>query len=458
MSTLTPPTPRPDETELTGPQAHAVSMSFGVEALSPTLQSTASYATYRTMLRDPTIALARMTLVAPIVSSHWSYEADEGVPDDRVEFIQDQFDPAREYIISAMLRALDYGWAAFEKVFTVEGREIRLRKLKPLLHDITEVLVDAKTGAFGGLRQRSQTIIPLEKALLFTHAMEADDHYGCSRLENCRIAWERWNQADEAANRYDSKVAGVMPVVHYPTHPAKVVDRNGTERPVHEIAQELLAGIMAGKGLTVPNEVPLSDDRDGVGPERRRWIIELLEDKGSRQPGFIDRLRYLDSLKMRGYLRPERVALEGQHGTLAEAGAHGDLAVLDCERIQQEIARVVNWHVVDQLLALNYGEDARGSVRIVPAPMQDIKLATVRKLIDAWATTPDGREDLRLWLDFDAILDLVALPKAEAVIDTRVNVGDKEEGGAADIADQLRKRLQATDDNEGSGPSNPPPP
>lgn len=433
-------TNRPPDREITGAQTHGVIAGFGAvgtEPLASSLIERATYETYRKMLRDPTIALARMAVTAPILASSWSYQSAEGVPDERVEFIREQIDSARELILASMLRAVDFGWAGFEKIFEVRGLELRFKRLKPLLHDQTHILVDRATGRFAGFEQQPQVRVPLEKSFLFTHNQEADDYFGQPRLQNCLQAWERWNQADEAAGRYDRKVAGVIPVVHYPTHPAMVHDRSGNQRPVADVAQDLVSSITAGKGLTVPNEVPLADDRDAMGPERRRWLIELVEDKGSRQPGFIDRLRYLDSLKMRGYLRPERIALEGQHGTLAEAGEHGDLALTDGDLIHQDMVRAINWHLIDQVLAINFGEDARGSVWIEPASLQDARKRMFSQIVHEFSKTPDGREDLRVWLDFDAVLDLLQLPKIEQVIDAQDD--DRDDEDEEDPAPLLRR-------------------
>src|SRR5690606_29615227 len=121
-----------------------------------------------------------------------------------------------------------------------------------------------------------------------------------------------------------------------------------------------------------------------------------------------------------------------------------DLALTDGELIHQDIVRTINWHVVDQLLAINFGEQARGSVYITPAPLQDQKKQLALRLIENWTEQPDGREDLRLWLDFDAILDLTELPKSQEVI----NPADREPGegdvdpAAADMDRRTRQILQ----------------
>ena len=360
-----------------------------------------TYETYRAMLMDPTIALARAVVMAPIIGNTWSIQSKDDTPEDRVTFIEEMLDPMLRHIVKNMLRSMDYGWAGFEKVFEIRDGRYTLKRLKPLLHDITQIDID-NNGKFQGFKQASVSL-PVEKALLFTLDREGDNHYGRPRLENIRQTWAWWNQVNDGATRYDNKIAGVMPVVHYP--PGQSTDKDGIERDNYEIAQRLLDAMAAGKGIAVPNRKAMDDDSDG-----KEWSIELMEDKGSRQPGFIERLRYLDSLKFRGYLRPERSALEGQFGTKAEAETHGDLGLLDGEQLQIDLAETVNWHVVDQLLVLNFGEDARGSVSFEPNPLQDASAQFARDMIKAMTATPDGREFLRVWIDFEQVVELTKLP------------------------------------------------
>ncbi len=92
---------------------------------------------------------------------------------------------------------------------------------------------------------------------------------------------------------------------------------------------------------------------------------------GGQQQGFVDRLRYLDSLKVRGMLLPERAILEGQHGTLSESQSQGNLALLQAELVHHHLTREINRQAVDPVLEANWGPAYRGKVRLEAAPLSD---------------------------------------------------------------------------------------
>jgi hypothetical protein len=136
--------------------------------------------------------------------------------------------------------------------------------------------------------------------------------------------------------------------------------------------------------------------------------------------GFIDKLRYLDSCMMRGWLLPERTALEGQFGTKAEAGIHGDVGLTGSDLLHKDMVRCLNWHVVDRLLALNYGEDARGTVWIEPGPLVDEDMAFFRELFQQILTNPAFAAAIIKAMDVDSIIDRIDVPKRDdAIIDLK---------------------------------------
>lgn len=427
---------KPNTGEETGSQGAAVGLSTWVELPGLKDAPPGTYETYRAMLMDPTIALARAVVMAPLIGNTWAIQSKDDTPEDRVTFIEDMLDPMISTIIENSLLSLDYGWAGFEKVFEVRDGKFTLKRLKPLLHDITQIDIN-NNGKFQGFKQAAINL-PVEKSLLFTNDRYGDNHYGRSRLENARQTWSWWIQANDGAARYDKKIAGVMPVVHYP--PGKSIDKHGNSVDNYEIAQRFLDSIASGHGIAIPNEFMKFAEADI--PERRQWIVELMEDRGSRQPGFGDRLRYLDSLKFRGYLRPERSALEGQFGTKAEAETHGDLGLLDGEKKQKDIAQVVNWHVIDQLLVLNFGEDARGSIWYAPNPLQDASVQFARDLVKTMMSTPDGREEIRLYADLSQVVEVTKLPLLPEPIE--VTPPDTNDEPADSILNELESRVAGT--------------
>jgi hypothetical protein len=400
----------PRLTEQTGGQDSSVAVGWGTTYLLNPLP--VAYSTYRTMRKDPTIVLARAMAVAPIVAGEWMVEADDEVDEDRVKFVQDQFLGIREpFIETAMLAGIDFGWQAFEKVYAEQDGQIVLKKLKPLYPDITTILVDQATGAFAGFRQRSEDL-PLANSLLISFRVEGTQWHGQSLLENVRATYNEWTAANEGAGRYDTKLAGCQPVIKYPPADEYV---DNTKTPNQTIAKEVLQGLEAGSGITLPR----SRTKYAGGPNEPKedaWDISLLADSTTRQPGFRDRLDYLDKLKARGLQWPERAILEGMFGTKAEAGAHQDLALTNADLLHRHVTRLLNWHCVDQLLALNYGEEARGTVRLAAAPLVNVKMEFLREVLRAMLAKDAVLAELVTMLDVDGILDMLGLPKSEEVV------------------------------------------
>ena len=372
----------------------------------------ASYVTYRRIRKDPTIALARALSISPIVAGHWSVEADDDVPDEMVEFIQQQFLPIRQPLLtSALLGGIDFGHAAFEKVFGLdEDGLIELRKLKPLLPDITRIMVETDNGAFAGVTNTGH-VLPPEKVLLIPFRVEGSNWYGEPLLENVRETYNEWRQANVGASRFDQKLAGTHLLVEYP--PGFSEDQYGARRENSLIAAEICQSFEASGSLAVLRDMAPFVDKFGV--DTPGWKISFLEPAGGQQPLFVDRLKYLDSLKCRALLVPERSVTEGQYGTKAEAGEQIDLALTNCDLVHQEVTRLVNWYAVDQLLALNWGESWRGKVRLNAAPVRDANLAFLREVYKAFLANPSGFMEEYGHVDTDSLKSELGIPKAKEV-------------------------------------------
>lgn len=372
----------------------------------------ASYATYREMRKHPTIALARSLAVAPVVVGEWSVKADDDVPDSLVEFVTRQFMPLREqYVETAMLGGIDFGYQGFEQVFEyAPSGQIRLRKLKPLIQDNTEIEIDAQTGAFAGFRQ-DKLLLPLSNSLCVSFRVEGTDWYGQSLLENARKTWNQWNDANDGAARYDRKLAGSHWVVYYPAGVSR--DATGAEQDNALIAASILATLESSGSVAVPTDVTAYADQ--LDQENRGWKIDIMADSSGRQPTFIDRLKYLDCLLVRALLQPERSLIEAQYGTKAEAETHGDLATINAELAHRHVTRLLTWHSVDRLVVLNYGLRWRNKVRLMAAPLRDATREYLRLVYDKFLSNPSGFMEESGTIDTDALKDALGVPKAEEV-------------------------------------------
>lgn len=374
----------------------------------------ATYATYRKLRTDPTVAIARELAVSTIVAAQWSVEADRDIDEEIVEFVRAQFLPVRQALVDAVVRFgdIDFGYMGFEKVFDQdpEGRT-RIRKFKGLLHDLTDILVDDR-GRFAGFSQpRDRTVVPLAKALLIPFRVEGANWLGEPRMENVRLSLKWWNDANDGAARYDKKLAGSHLKVGFPPGTSK--DEFGTDRPNAEIAARIAANFQSSGSVCFQRDLSAFTDKFQIAPEAMGWDIDLMESAGGQQMAFIDRLRYLDSLKCRGILIPERSVTEGQMGTLAEAEAHADLGMIMAELAHAYLTSLVNWHAVDQVLAINWGDSMRGKVRLLPAPIRDAKKQFIRELYRSFLANPQGFLEEYGALDTDAIRDELELPRRD---------------------------------------------
>ena len=377
-----------------------------------------TYDVYRKMRECPTIAMARAAAMGPIKAASHSFEAEDGTPDDAVTFVQSTVDPLWRGLVSTMLTALDYGWASLEKVwgFDYDGRTV-YTKLKPLLPDRTEIQV-ADSGALLGVKQ-GEVVLGTDKCVVFTYDMEGTDHYGRARHENIREhAWKPWLDTMRKHTMYVAKSAGIIPMVQYPQGEAR--DDSGSAKNTFDIAKKILESLGSGHGVAMPWELqPWAEQllARGVDAEQlMAWKISFLEAKSGHGAEFQDALRYFDSLMMRGWLVPERVALEGQHGTKAESESHADVSVMVAQDTLAEIVAEINRQVVDPLLVQNFGEGMRGKVYAVPSPITTDERDFFRKLVMAILTQPGNLDTFITSVDVDALYDATGVPKSQEIV------------------------------------------
>lgn len=346
----------------------------------------------RALWKDPTITLGSGLLVSGILAGSWSIETDEEGKEEVVDFITKVMLPLREQFIQAAVTwgRIAFGWQGFEKVFAIKEGRIAIERLKPLLHDITLILVDA-SGEFRGFKQNlisagqlglvgsgTPVVVPLEKCLLVNFDVEAGNLYGYPLLENIVETQDAWDECNKGAKKYDEKIAGAHWQLHYPIGTTVI---NDEPKDNYEIALEMIAALEASGSIVVPSTV--AEEIQELNQEHLvklyQWNVELICDTSPRQPSFVDRLKYLDGLKLRGLHVPERACTEGKYGTRAESETHVDLLITTMEQIDRHITQIMNSQCIDQLLALNWGL-APGTVRLVAAPLIDEQIAFLRKL------------------------------------------------------------------------------
>lgn len=372
----------------------------------------------REMRKDPTIALVRKLVAALVLSPGWRIETNPDAPKGVKDYVKMHFFPHRFSLLRNCVAGLyDFGWQGFEKVLkqSSDGTLVP-HKFKPLLQDITKIRCIKKTGQFNGFIQEEQDGNPevkldLKDALLFNVDVEGTYWYGDPIMRNVEQAYDDALVVNDAANRFDRKLAGSHWVIHYPIGHTKV---NGEKMDNYDLAMMMLGRLQSAGGIVLPNDVRgYINDLNASQQDATAWKVEIIDSKGSTRSAFTERSNYLDKLKVRGLGFLERAILEGQFGTKAEAGEHGDLSISNVELMHQEICQFLNWHCLNHLLIFNFGEEAENSARIMPNPILDAERQRFIDIYDKIITNPQALLEELPFIDMDALREKVDIPTEE---------------------------------------------
>ncbi len=381
----------------------------------------------RLMRRDPTIGIVRDLYSAPFYAADWTVVADDPAYEDAVSLVYRSIMPHRDHLLEHTIRGfLDFGWQAFERVLAIsEDGWVMVKKFKPLLQDITDILVTVR-GDLKGVRnlptylnmahqQRNGPWVDLNKSecLVFSRDVEGTNLYGEPLMRRVEAPYDSWNDCEAAAKRYDTKIAGAQWIVYYPPGSTVV---NGARADNFVTASKILDSLESGGKVAVPRKMlDQLDDLNDSSEDRMAWKIELMEASSNSESVFVGRQKYLDALKARGFGVPERAVFEGQFGTKAEAEAHADFAITNIETANTKLIAQVNEQAVDPLLEVNKGKSYKGHVKIKPAPLSDDKRAHLRELYMAFFNSEEGRAQESRAIDWDAAREQLAIPTHEDV-------------------------------------------
>jgi hypothetical protein len=362
------------------------------------------------MRNDPTISFARRMTFAPILSTPWSVVAYDDAPEGATDFIDEEVQRLRfDFVRSAMIGWFDYGWAPFEKIFEQRGDRVGVSQLKSLLQDYTDILV-TEDGALQGITQNidKEVRLTLDECVVLSFDYEGTDWYGTPIAKSYEDPYDKWNTIEEAAARYDKKIAGTSLMCEYPVGETPL---NGTMTDNYEIAKTILNTLEASGKMAVPLIPPEIAD---ILTNYNQWKVSLLSDNSAGRGAFTERQKYLDALKVRGTGLPERSVLEGQFGTKAEAEAHADFAILNLELMLQWIVKQFNQQCTRHVMRLNYGEAVQDLVAVETPTLTDAAKTFLRSVYTQILAHPElGIEELDN-VDRDALRDSLGVPYQEA--------------------------------------------
>jgi hypothetical protein len=405
--------------------------------------SVASFEKFRKMRRDPTIGLVRKYSVAPTLASTWSFEGED---EDQVALVKQILEPMRTHLLrTALFAERDFGWKAYEKVFAIRDvtfpsgmidKSQVLDQVKPLKNDITRVRYEKESGRFMGLATENiytgeKILIDADHSLFVNFDDEGLGNYAEGHMQRVEAVYDRWNNADDAAARYDEKMAGTYLVVY---HPVGQTMFDGVLTDNGEIAKKIIQALRGSGSVSIP--VELADIAEKATAGQSGWKIEFLT-PAAMQGSFVEREKYLDANKARAFEVPERAVLEGEFGTKAEAGIHASAALLNMHLEHVYLVEFFNWHVVNQLTLLNWGVE--NTVRIKANELTDAQKSAFIMLLEKLLADPAAGPDIADKIDTEALLDAAGIPMralddGEVPAEAEVAADPAERNGAAQPA------------------------
>ena len=447
------------------------------------------YVPYRLMSLDPTLRLVYSLITSPIMASQWTIVKKEGlaltdksaperkdgrivsVPRAWIETISDMILPVRRPILSECLRYLQFGWRPFERVYEEKNGVKRwLTKLKPLLPDVSTIL-DGGKGNFGGVVTRGARLDP-RKGFICSYDVEAGNLYGMSRHEAAFDPWIDGQYARVRAAMLQAKISGNLVVVKYrPGNTPIGIDTNGVpsgKKDNGAIANSIIATLFAGQGVAVPTTEYLDSDLQ-EHPELAKaaaWDVDVVQ-TGTYAPaidGTIHERDFQDARKVRAWGWPERAMLEAQQGGIGQSDTktHTDSASTDLELIDDDIASQISHGqpfydvpgVIDEIVALNWGEEYRGLIAVKPAPLVDAKVQVYTQLLTAMVANPTLAPTFASVIDWPSLLshlDIATTEDLKEKLPALLQQATDQQKQQADAKAQQTKNLVEKAQNGGRG-------
>ncbi len=183
------------------------------------------YRKVRRMRHDATIGFLRDIYMAPLLASEWSVAVDDPRFEAAKLSIERSFLPFRRKFLRDAFRGLmDYGWQSFEVVKRqLEDASLEIIKMKSLLADITQIVVDEHGEMLGVMNTPFWTHTYHEPTRLYRgdcvvlyRDVEGTNWYGDPLMKRLEVPFDSWNESEAAARRFDNKVAGSFLIIYYP--------------------------------------------------------------------------------------------------------------------------------------------------------------------------------------------------------------------------------------------------
>jgi len=327
--------------------------------------------TLEQMRKDPQVALGLSIIKFPIIAANWRVVCDDINISKTIEYI---LRPIWNQLISDIMLSVDFGFAAFEKVWATETanvtttdkitQEETVHYRGPLLtykyiksmHPSTISIILDRHGHYDGIKQvapNANVVIPKIKGAWFTAECEYGNYYGMSRMNRVYNFWYWKNLLYLWMLQYFER-RGTPPMKG--RAPAGKTRIDGQDYDNLVLLKDILSNIANNSAVALPAE----ESKTG----KNLWDVELLQDE-KRGDMFIDAIIHMGAIILRGLLIPEKtIVQDASGGSYNVATVHADMFLLAQEALVKRIETWVAENIVKDLVEYNWPVSKRKEVRI----------------------------------------------------------------------------------------------
>lgn len=346
----------------------------------------------RQMRRDPMIAFALQFVKLPLVRAPWFIECE----DARIAaFATEALRLIYERLMMQFALKYDYGYQALVKNFTAQPVDWTYSNVKdadinstdqgtvpvwtgtadPVLWKVFTTVPPeysfpewTDSGDFDGFYRSAQAVpgvsskpadgyVDVDHALWITNEKDSKHGsiWGYPRIGYAYRYWWSYWYAWALRDRWMERTSDPSVVVRYPADRV-LDDETGEVLNLRQVAEALGQDVRAGCTITLPNT--MIKDADGNPTTQPEWDISYLEHTSKTSQEFQDLFDYLDIMKLRSCLVPERaLIIPSQRGSAS--GVTEQLADFFTESQATEMvefADLVNKYMIPQLIQVNFPE------------------------------------------------------------------------------------------------------
>lgn len=409
------------------------------------------------MRRDSQIALGMSIVKYPITNLGFTVNCESPIIKTSVQFMLDRI---WSKMLRDMLLALDFGFAAFEKVWEREkldidpglnqrkakGRNfIMLRKLKPLHPKSISIDVD-NLNNFEAIRQIGSgtaggrdVVLNKQKSLLFTYQQEFGNFFGKSRMASAYEAWYWKIISTQFFLRYMERHSIPPYKVLYPKGKSNTIKGSLANA---QIALNLAQAISSYGNVTVPS----TRDKES---KKLLWDIQNVEQ--SKQNITLKEIveDVWNVAIMRGLLIPDEKSLGG-----ISADAATKIFLSTLEDFANNVEEIINEEIIKPFIFWNFTEQEREVCKINIDDIDFEKREEMRKLLskilDLSATFIKQKDGLpyNVFPDLNKILEILDIPGKPLALHQLKTI----DPSGKDITKEVAKKNNRARKGVGKGP------